>query len=138
MQSEGRFHLADHGRDEGLIGISIKNQSTADAKNYSLEIEVSFYFILLALGFGFQRPAAIYFPRRSGAGSDCKTAGNKTLLVSVVLSKGAVRQPPCGVTDRQRKAPTGVLCRAATNKASVFLVECVNFKRHKTAHMMLI
>nr|XP_021393671.2 uncharacterized protein LOC110474526 [Lonchura striata domestica] len=40
LQSEGRFHLADHGRDEGLIGISIKNQSTADVKNYSLEIEL--------------------------------------------------------------------------------------------------
>ncbi|XP_054127144.1 uncharacterized protein LOC128933963 [Melozone crissalis] len=39
LHSEGRFHLADHGRDEGLIGISIKNQSTADAKNYSLEIK---------------------------------------------------------------------------------------------------
>ncbi|XP_057891811.1 uncharacterized protein LOC131090453 [Melospiza georgiana] len=39
LHSEGRFHLADHGRDEGLIGISIKNQSTADVKNYSLEIE---------------------------------------------------------------------------------------------------
>ncbi|KAF2981704.1 hypothetical protein EK904_015086 [Melospiza melodia maxima] len=42
LHSEGRFHLADHGRDEGLIGISIKNQSTADVKNYSLEIEGSF------------------------------------------------------------------------------------------------
>ncbi|XP_058278614.1 uncharacterized protein LOC120759796 [Hirundo rustica] len=40
LQSEGRFHLAEHGRDEGLIGISIKNQSTADVKNYSLEIEL--------------------------------------------------------------------------------------------------
>nr|XP_041575127.1 uncharacterized protein LOC115497284 [Taeniopygia guttata] len=40
LQSEGRFHLADHGRDEGLIGISIKNQSTPDVKNYSLEIEL--------------------------------------------------------------------------------------------------
>ncbi|XP_053848337.1 uncharacterized protein LOC128815553 [Vidua macroura] len=40
LQSEGRFHLADHGRDEGLIGISIKNQSTVDVKNYSLEIEL--------------------------------------------------------------------------------------------------
>ncbi|XP_063027524.1 uncharacterized protein LOC134426445 [Melospiza melodia melodia] len=40
LHSEGRFHLADHGRDEGLIGISIKNQSTADVKNYSLEIEL--------------------------------------------------------------------------------------------------
>ncbi|XP_066417236.1 uncharacterized protein [Molothrus aeneus] len=40
LQSEGRFHLADHGRDEGLIGISIKNQSTANVKNYSLEIEL--------------------------------------------------------------------------------------------------
>lgn len=102
MHSEGRFHLADHGRDEGLIGISIKNQSTADVKNYSLEIEVSFYFILLALGFGSQRPAAIYFPKRSGAGSDCKAAGNKTLLVSVVLSSGALRQRPWGVTDKGR------------------------------------
>ncbi|XP_023792385.1 uncharacterized protein LOC111935942 [Cyanistes caeruleus] len=41
LQSEGRFHLADHGKDEGLIGISIKNQSTADVKNYSLEIELT-------------------------------------------------------------------------------------------------
>ncbi|KAF4791976.1 hypothetical protein TURU_125831 [Turdus rufiventris] len=40
LQSEGRFHLADHRRDKGLIGISIKNQSTADVKNYSLEIEL--------------------------------------------------------------------------------------------------
>ncbi|XP_054698985.1 uncharacterized protein LOC129213269 isoform X2 [Grus americana] len=40
LQSEGRFHLADHGRDEGLIGVSLKNQSTADVKNYSLEIEL--------------------------------------------------------------------------------------------------
>ncbi|XP_057263855.1 uncharacterized protein LOC130598454 [Pezoporus wallicus] len=40
LQSESRFHLADHGRDEGLIGISLKNQSTADVKNYSLEIEL--------------------------------------------------------------------------------------------------
>ncbi|XP_041257507.1 uncharacterized protein LOC121334429 [Onychostruthus taczanowskii] len=40
LQSEGRFHIADHGRDAGLIGISIKNQSTADVKNYSLEIEL--------------------------------------------------------------------------------------------------
>ncbi|XP_050836234.1 uncharacterized protein LOC103817726 [Serinus canaria] len=41
LLSEGRFfRLADHGRDEGLIGISIKNQSTADVKNYSLEIEL--------------------------------------------------------------------------------------------------
>ncbi|XP_064582376.1 uncharacterized protein LOC135454311 [Zonotrichia leucophrys gambelii] len=40
LHSEGRFHLADGGRDEGLIGISIKNQSTADVKNYSLEIEL--------------------------------------------------------------------------------------------------
>ncbi|XP_059718042.1 uncharacterized protein LOC132335482 [Haemorhous mexicanus] len=40
LLSEGRFHLADHGRDEGLIGLSIKNQSTADVKNYSLEIEL--------------------------------------------------------------------------------------------------
>ncbi|XP_066186507.1 uncharacterized protein [Sylvia atricapilla] len=40
LQSEGRFHLANHRRDEGLIGISIKNQSTADGKNYSLEVEL--------------------------------------------------------------------------------------------------
>ncbi|KAM9555572.1 uncharacterized protein ACIB01_007669 [Guaruba guarouba] len=40
LQSESRFHLADHGRDEGLIGISLKNRSTADMKNYSLEIEL--------------------------------------------------------------------------------------------------
>ncbi|XP_050762156.1 uncharacterized protein LOC127022570 [Gymnogyps californianus] len=40
LQSEGRFHLADHGRDEGLIGVSLKNQSTVDVKNYSLEIEL--------------------------------------------------------------------------------------------------
>ncbi|XP_014750232.1 PREDICTED: uncharacterized protein LOC106864956 [Sturnus vulgaris] len=40
LQSEGRFHLADHGRDKGSIGLSIKNQSTADVKNYSLEIEL--------------------------------------------------------------------------------------------------
>ncbi|XP_054017227.1 uncharacterized protein LOC128897188 [Dryobates pubescens] len=40
LQSEGRFHLADHGRDEGLIGISLRNQSTADVKNYTLEIEL--------------------------------------------------------------------------------------------------
>ncbi|XP_075623870.1 uncharacterized protein LOC142604009 isoform X2 [Balearica regulorum gibbericeps] len=40
LQSEGRFHLADHGRDKGLIGVSLKNQSTADVKNYSLEIEL--------------------------------------------------------------------------------------------------
>ncbi|XP_042654834.1 uncharacterized protein LOC116959373 [Tyto alba] len=40
LQSEGRLHLADHGRDEGLIGVSLKNQSTADVKNYSLEIEL--------------------------------------------------------------------------------------------------
>ncbi|XP_075370784.1 uncharacterized protein LOC142415850 [Mycteria americana] len=40
LQSEGRFHLADHGRDEGLIGVSLKNQSTADVKNYSLEVEL--------------------------------------------------------------------------------------------------
>lgn len=77
LQSEGRIYLADDGRDEGLIGISIKNQSTADVKNYSLEIEVSFYFILLALGFGFQRPAAISFPKRSGAGNGCKTAATQ-------------------------------------------------------------
>lgn len=44
LQSEGRFHLADRRRDKGLIGISIKNQSTADVKNYSLEIEVSFSY----------------------------------------------------------------------------------------------
>ncbi|XP_040976270.1 uncharacterized protein LOC115335953 isoform X5 [Aquila chrysaetos chrysaetos] len=40
LQSEGRVHLADHRRDEGLIGVSLKNQSTADVKNYSLEIEL--------------------------------------------------------------------------------------------------
>ncbi|XP_033921269.1 uncharacterized protein [Melopsittacus undulatus] len=40
LQSESRLHLADHGRDEGLIGISLKNRSTADVKNYSLEIEL--------------------------------------------------------------------------------------------------
>ncbi|KAM6378848.1 uncharacterized protein J5M81_010458 [Pluvialis apricaria] len=40
LQSEGRFHLGDHGRDEGLIGMSLKNQSTADMKNYTLEIEL--------------------------------------------------------------------------------------------------
>lgn len=45
------------------------------------------------------------------------------------VSKGAVRQHPCGVTDRQRKAPTLLLCRAVTNKAGVFLVECISFKR---------
>lgn len=39
LQSEGRFHLADRGGDEGLFGISLRNQSTADAKNYTLEIE---------------------------------------------------------------------------------------------------
>nr|XP_021151421.1 uncharacterized protein LOC102084597 [Columba livia] len=39
LRSEGRFHLAGHGRDEGLIGVSLKNQSTAAVKNYSLEIE---------------------------------------------------------------------------------------------------
>ncbi|XP_053936194.1 uncharacterized protein LOC128853691 isoform X2 [Cuculus canorus] len=40
LQSEGRFYLADHGRDEGLVGVAIKNWSTADVKNYSLEIEL--------------------------------------------------------------------------------------------------
>lgn len=45
------------------------------------------------------------------------------------VSKAAVRQCPCGVTDTQTKAPTLVLCRAVTNKVSVFLVECINFKR---------
>ncbi|XP_064318160.1 uncharacterized protein LOC135315238 [Phalacrocorax carbo] len=40
LQSEGRFHLADHGRNGGLIGVSLKNQSTDDVKNYSLEIEL--------------------------------------------------------------------------------------------------
>ncbi|KAJ7411082.1 hypothetical protein WISP_104499 [Willisornis vidua] len=40
LQSEGRFHLGDHGRDEGLIGVSIKNESSADVKNYSMEIEL--------------------------------------------------------------------------------------------------
>lgn len=53
LQSESRFHLADHGRDEGLIGISLKNRSTADVKNYSLEIEVSFYFSIVPLAFEF-------------------------------------------------------------------------------------
>ncbi|XP_055661896.1 uncharacterized protein LOC106112882 isoform X1 [Falco peregrinus] len=38
LQSEGRFHFADHGRDEALIGVSLKNRSTADGKNYSLEV----------------------------------------------------------------------------------------------------
>ncbi|XP_050569866.1 uncharacterized protein LOC118249263 [Cygnus atratus] len=49
LQSESRFHFSDHGRDEGLIGVSLKNQTTADVKNYSLEIEVSFYLILLVV-----------------------------------------------------------------------------------------
>ncbi|XP_027741644.1 uncharacterized protein LOC114058465 [Empidonax traillii] len=40
LQSEGRFHLGDHRTDEGLIGVSIKNQSTADVKNYSMEIQL--------------------------------------------------------------------------------------------------
>ncbi|XP_064529642.1 uncharacterized protein LOC135423377 [Pseudopipra pipra] len=40
LQSEGRFHLGDHRTDGGLIGVSIKNQSTADVKNYSMEIDL--------------------------------------------------------------------------------------------------
>nr|XP_013795696.1 PREDICTED: uncharacterized protein LOC106482633 [Apteryx mantelli mantelli] len=40
LQSESRFHLADHGRDDGLIGVSLKNKSTADMKNYYVEIEL--------------------------------------------------------------------------------------------------
>ncbi|XP_064008707.1 uncharacterized protein LOC135180262 [Pogoniulus pusillus] len=40
LQSEGRFHLADRGRDKGLFGISLRNRSTADSKNYILEIEL--------------------------------------------------------------------------------------------------
>ncbi|KAM6249811.1 uncharacterized protein LJ264_009619 [Porphyrio hochstetteri] len=40
LESEGRFHLADHGRDKGFIGVSLKNRSTAAVKNYSLEIEL--------------------------------------------------------------------------------------------------
>nr|XP_047909692.1 uncharacterized protein LOC106041217 isoform X1 [Anser cygnoides] len=40
LQSESRFHFSDHGRHEGLIGVSLKNQTTADVKNYSLEIEL--------------------------------------------------------------------------------------------------
>ncbi|KAM6054404.1 uncharacterized protein VSU04_010687 [Chlamydotis macqueenii] len=40
LQSEGKFHLVGHGRDEGLIAISLKNQSTTDVKNYSLEIKL--------------------------------------------------------------------------------------------------
>ncbi|XP_027540045.1 uncharacterized protein LOC113968039 [Neopelma chrysocephalum] len=40
LQSESRFHLGDHRTDEGLIGVSVKNQSTADVKNYSMEIDL--------------------------------------------------------------------------------------------------
>ncbi|XP_061847955.1 uncharacterized protein LOC133625092 [Colius striatus] len=40
LQSEGKFRLGDHGREEGLIGVSLRNQSTADVKNYSLEVEL--------------------------------------------------------------------------------------------------
>ncbi|XP_054068030.1 uncharacterized protein LOC128913816 isoform X3 [Rissa tridactyla] len=40
LQSEGRFHLGDHEGNEGMIGVFLKNQSTADVKNYSLEIEL--------------------------------------------------------------------------------------------------
>ncbi|XP_064376460.1 uncharacterized protein LOC112981027 isoform X3 [Dromaius novaehollandiae] len=40
LQSESRFHLADHGREDGLIGVSLKNKSTADMKNYYVEIEL--------------------------------------------------------------------------------------------------
>ncbi|XP_032560203.1 uncharacterized protein LOC116795019 [Chiroxiphia lanceolata] len=40
LQSESRFHLGDHRTDGGFIGVSIKNQSTADVKNYSMEIDL--------------------------------------------------------------------------------------------------
>ncbi|XP_014791696.1 PREDICTED: uncharacterized protein LOC106884686 [Calidris pugnax] len=40
LQSEGRFRFGDREQDEGLIGVSLKNQSSADMKNYSLEIEL--------------------------------------------------------------------------------------------------
>lgn len=93
-------------------------------KNYSLEIEVSFCFLLLALRFGFQRPAAIYLPNGSGTGSAIKQQETQTTPGSFsAVSAGAVRQRPCGVTDRQRKAPASVLCRAVTNEASMSLVE---------------
>lgn len=49
LQSESRFHFSDHGTDEGLIGLSLKNWTTADVKRYSLETEVSFYLILLVV-----------------------------------------------------------------------------------------
>ncbi|PKU31798.1 hypothetical protein llap_17898 [Limosa lapponica baueri] len=40
LQSEGRFRFGDREGDEGLVVVSLKNQSSADTKNYSLEIEL--------------------------------------------------------------------------------------------------
>nr|XP_009681790.1 PREDICTED: uncharacterized protein LOC104149710 [Struthio camelus australis] len=40
LQSESRLHLAGRERDDGLIELSLKNKSTADMKNYYVEIEL--------------------------------------------------------------------------------------------------
>ncbi|XP_062444584.1 uncharacterized protein LOC134147453 [Rhea pennata] len=40
LQSESRFHVAHHGKHDGLIAVSLKNKSTTDMKNYYVEIEL--------------------------------------------------------------------------------------------------
>ncbi|XP_019350266.2 uncharacterized protein LOC102557779 isoform X1 [Alligator mississippiensis] len=40
LQSEGRFHLASDRKDDGLITVVLKNNSTDDLKKYSVEFEL--------------------------------------------------------------------------------------------------
>ncbi|XP_067407568.1 uncharacterized protein [Emydura macquarii macquarii] len=40
LQSEGRFHLTGDGRDDGVITIALKNNSTAEVKKYLVEFEL--------------------------------------------------------------------------------------------------
>ncbi|KAK2543908.1 hypothetical protein Q9966_002757 [Columba livia] len=99
LQSEGRFHLAGHGRDEGLIGVSLKNQSTAAVKNYSLEIEpysqLQIHHCTLLQG-RFSQVHGLTWDLEEGMEFSACTDGQQMATINTYLSINGERQENMG------------------------------------------